>query len=304
MRRVRLLLGMFYFSTILNSPIFAIAQSDGFDSSVGCKSYSTIRVVNLEVVTEKGMSCKTLSGDWYNFPDSGEQGYIVEEEAKKNVKEDISQTPITSSLPPCSTRKNARKHNCYGESAASGNVYIGEWKNNKASGNGSMAYRSGSKYVGKYKNGKRHGNGVYNYKDGTAYNGNWKKNKKDGIGTRTYTTGDKYSGEWGNDKYNGQGTYTFADGVTHVGNWIDGTIVGTGTYYLDGKAYKSKPEVKEAIINFDLNDPNLLGRICRYINLKPSSKEKPLHSRFVCREPSGDWLNYKITKPPMGYKIG
>ena len=114
------------------------------------------------------------------------------------------------SLPPCPAERhptNSPWSDCFGTYAyASGDEYVGEWKDNQYHGQGTETYPNGSKYAGEYKNGKRHGDGTYTYAYGDKYVGEWKDGKKHGQGTYTFAKSEK------NNLPNGQGIQTFADG--------------------------------------------------------------------------------------------
>ncbi|WP_443641291.1 trypsin-like peptidase domain-containing protein [Candidatus Njordibacter sp. Uisw_039] len=169
-----------------------------------------------------------------------------------------------SDLPDCPSDTNARWHNCFGTYTWSdGDKYVGEWKDNKNTGQGTYTYSpngewagnkyvgefkdgnfngqgtytwpSGSKYVGEYKDNKKNGQGTYTSADGSKYVGEYKDNKKNGQGTYTWPSGSKYVGEVKDGKKNGQGIYTYADGNKYVGEFKDGNFNGQGTYtYADG----------------------------------------------------------------------
>ena len=53
-------------------------------------------------------------------------------------------------------------HNCFGTYTwADGEQYVGEWKDNKRTGQGTYTYASGDKYVGEFKDDKRKGQGTF-----------------------------------------------------------------------------------------------------------------------------------------------
>ena len=64
---------------------------------------------------------------------------------------------------------------------ASGDKYIGEYKDNFFNGQGTKTFGKGKwegdKYVGKFKNNLRHGQGTYTWADGTFFSGLWKNDK-------------------------------------------------------------------------------------------------------------------------------
>ena len=58
---------------------------------------------------------------------------------------------------------------------ADGNVYEGEWKDDKMHGRGVFRYADGDVYEGEWEDGKMHGRGVFRYPDGSiAHDGQWK----------------------------------------------------------------------------------------------------------------------------------
>ena len=87
-------------------------------------------------------------------------------------------------------------------------------------------------YVGELKNEKPHGKGSITYENGESYEGEWKDGLKDGKGTLTKPAGDKYEGEWKDDKMEGQGTYTWSNGDKYEGEWKDGKNMDKVIYFL------------------------------------------------------------------------
>ncbi len=98
-----------------------------------------------------------------------------------------------------------------------------------ANGQGTFTYASGDKYVGEWKDGKTHGQGTQTYANGDKYVGELKDNKKHGQGTFTWASGefagDKYVGEYKDGKRNGQGTFTATDGSIYKGIWEKDELV-------------------------------------------------------------------------------
>ena len=62
-----------------------------------------------------------------------------------------------------------------------GSKYVGEFKDGKHHGQGTLTFASGEfagdKYVGEFIDGKRHGQGTYTQADGTVGKGIWKNNQ-------------------------------------------------------------------------------------------------------------------------------
>ena len=146
---------------------------------------------------------------------------------------------------------------------ADGGKYVGQWKDGKEHGKGTMT-RDGGKYVGQWKDGKEHGKGTMTWDDGGKYVGQWKDGKEHGKGTITWADGKKYVGKFkdgdmiegvntwpGGDKYvgefkdgrgHGYGTYTWSSGEfagdKYVGHWKNGFMHGQGTKtWANGSKY-------------------------------------------------------------------
>ena len=143
---------------------------------------------------------------------------------------------LASNLPDCI---DVIKHQCVGTLTYSdGSTYVGEFKNNKPSGQGAITWSSGYKYVGEFKDGKKSGQGTYTYPNGATYVGEWEVDKRSGIGTETYVDGRIYVGQYENNKINGQGTFTYANGDSYVGAFKDYKFNGQGTFtYANGDIY-------------------------------------------------------------------
>jgi hypothetical protein len=82
---------------------------------------------------------------------------------------------------------------------------------------GAYSYPDGSRYVGEFRANKRSGQGTLTFADGDKYVGEWSDGKENGQGTYTFVGGDKYVGDW-RSKRNGRGTQTYSDGSSYVGS--------------------------------------------------------------------------------------
>ena len=109
--------------------------------------------------------------------------------------------------------------------------YVGQYKDGKYDGQGTLTLADGRKYVGQFKDGKFDGQGTYTWPSGNKYVGQYKDGKYDGQGTYTWPDGNKYVGQWKDGKKNGQGTYTWPDGQKYVGQYKDGKKVSAS--YID-----------------------------------------------------------------------
>ena len=66
-----------------------------------------------------------------------------------------------------------------------GEVYCGNYVENRKSGFGKETYASGDSYAGSFLNDKKHGKGIYQCKNGATYTGEFKDGKRHGFGTAT-----------------------------------------------------------------------------------------------------------------------
>ena len=65
-------------------------------------------------------------------------------------------------------------------------VYVGEKKDGKRYGQGTMTYSSGKKYVVEFKNRKKHGTGTKTWADGRKYEGEYKVWEKTWTGSHDF----------------------------------------------------------------------------------------------------------------------
>jgi|UniRef100_A0A7S4GBG3 radial spoke head protein 1 len=98
-------------------------------------------------------------------------------------------------------------------------------------GLGQTIFVNGDMYIGEFVNNKREGTGTYFWtKTGLIYTGQWKNNQRSGLGRMVYADGGRYYGQWLLDKKNGKGRYTYPNGDTYNGDWEDDKKEGFGTY--------------------------------------------------------------------------
>ena len=121
---------------------------------------------------------------------------------------------------------------------------LGELKDYKANGQGTVTTPDGKKYVGEFKDEKPNGQGTYTTPNGSKYVGELKDGKPNGQGTVTAPTGEIYVGEFKDGKPNGQGTMTTPDGKKYVGEFKDGKPNGQVTATTP-KGFKFVSEFKD-----------------------------------------------------------
>ena len=117
-------------------------------------------------------------------------------------------------------------------------AYVGDWKNGKKSGEGSLYDKSGKLiYYGKFFNDKPTGHyvsdnsyasytfQVINYENGDKYIGELKNGQKHGRGLYIYESGDAWYGRFQNDKRDGYGIYAYYSGNYSKGKWFGNTKI-------------------------------------------------------------------------------
>ena len=118
--------------------------------------------------------------------------------------------------------------NGYGEfHYDNGDIYIGEMKEGKRVGNGSIKYSDGSMAQGNFVNDELNGEGVYlgvvkdvnGQKVRLQYKGNFVNGKYEGKGEFIDEEGEKYIGEFKNGLKSGHGVLTTINGDKHAGNF-------------------------------------------------------------------------------------
>ena len=120
----------------------------------------------------------------------------------------------------------------------SGDKYVGQFKNQERSGNGTHYYTDGQKYEGEWLADKRNGYGKIIYPDDdnrTSFEGEY-ENDETNFGTLIWKTEGKYVGEFKDNDRTGKGTYYYTDGTKYVGQWQLNKRHGQGILYSsDGK---------------------------------------------------------------------
>ena len=104
-------------------------------------------------------------------------------------------------LPSCPAGEMASWTDCQGSSSyPNGGTYVGEFRDGKPNGLGTLTYRRHGEYVGEFRDGWPSGRGAYAYPDGRRYVGEWRNGDFNGRGVRTYPDRRKEDGEWSGGK--------------------------------------------------------------------------------------------------------
>ncbi|CAI2378234.1 unnamed protein product [Moneuplotes crassus] len=93
-----------------------------------------------------------------------------------------------------------------GKLEGNGDIYEGEFDDNRKNGEGKMYYKNGDYYSGSWLEDKREGNGTMFYKaTKEVYEGEWNRDIRSGIGKLIMPNGKTIECEWRNDKAQGEG---------------------------------------------------------------------------------------------------
>lgn len=126
-------------------------------------------------------------------------------------------------------------------SSKDGSVYIGQWRDNMPSGNGSLFDEEGALlYTGNWEQGIRCGQGT-EYVDGTIrYQGSWKDDCYEGFGKLYLGNGNVVWGEFQNGKVHGIAEErTIGGEPVFSGLWRGGSY-SAGILYVDGRPTQYK----------------------------------------------------------------
>lgn len=180
-------------------------------------------------------------GSKFNPPDKGK------ELSKKKRDDDVYVGDMNEA-----GKKHGRGRLVY----ENGDVYYGDWVDNRRHGMGTFIYANGNKYSGMFERGKKsgigdftfvslgdsysggfvadviEGKGMYQCKDGSTYEGHFVNGLKEGKGTQTYASKAQYKGNWKADKPSGKGKYTFSSGKVFKGRFKNGEMDGSGMMKL------------------------------------------------------------------------
>lgn len=109
----------------------------------------------------------------------------------------MASATVSSALPNCPVDQTRLYNDCFGtRTFEHGDKYVGEFKNNKGNGHGTMLWRNRDTYVGEFKNFRYHGAGVFTYANRDKYVGEFKDGKRSGLGIYTSSYGEIREGIW------------------------------------------------------------------------------------------------------------
>ncbi len=115
---------------------------------------------------------------------------------------------------------------------------------NCSSGFGKFQYANGDVYEGEFYDDKREGFGIYKWKTGEKYLGESIADVFTGFGRMEYSDGTIYVGQFKDGDFDGEGEKTYADGTKKTGIFGKGKFLGKISYY-------SKPVGTTGCLNGD-----------------------------------------------------
>ena len=118
-----------------------------------------------------------------------------------------------------------KDHKIRGKLYLDDGYYIGEFKNNKYNGQGTIILFNGFTSKGEFKNGRLNGKGTITLSNGFKSEGTFINDVLNGQGKITSPDGYIYEGEFKNGKLNGQGKITSPDGSIDEGEFKEGVKI-------------------------------------------------------------------------------
>ena len=113
-----------------------------------------------------------------------------------------------------------RRHGLGKFTSASGDVYEGQWSEDKRHGLGDCRFvQTGGFFDGGWSNDLFHGFGIFTMGVDEVYTGEWVTGKRCGTGEQKYANGDVYSGAWASDCRKGLGSFRSAAGDQYTGEF-------------------------------------------------------------------------------------
>lgn len=113
-----------------------------------------------------------------------------------------------------------------------GSYYIGDWQNDKKSGNGLLIYSNGDTYQGQFMDNSVFGEGKFTKNvDGVIQEGYFLKGKLEGQGKQLNPDGSFYEGVFSNGVIDGNGKFYFKDGRVVIGNFYKGNVHGKASIF-------------------------------------------------------------------------
>ena len=181
----------------------------------------------LHIYNQRTDNYDIYEGEWLHGKPDGmgkmryQRGYHYDGEWKNGKREGYGVETWTKPVWPYNAARNRDSILMKWNHGREGEVYKGQWHEDKKHRKGKMIYKNGDVYDGDWDDDEKDGQGKMIYKNGDVYDGDWEDDEKDGVGTTTYKNGDMYIGIWRKDKKHGKGTIYYVDGTKYKGQWTN-----------------------------------------------------------------------------------
>ena len=134
-----------------------------------------------------------------------------------------------------------------------GEIYEGQWDDDKMSGTGEFQYTEGT-YTGEYYYGQRSGKGVFKWADSAEYNGEWANDAMEGKGKLTAADGTQYDGTFAHNAFSDGSIVVKEKNATYTYTVTDGKITNSIKIAFDnGDSYAGAFSMANNIIEGDGN---------------------------------------------------
>ena len=169
-----------------------------------------------------------------------------------------------------------------------GEVYIGEFKDDKPHGFGSNLWPgSAGHYEGFYYMDNKHAYGKYTFDDGENYEGEYQEDKYQGHGILTYANGNRYRGPFKNHLQHGIG-FDHLNGQIYKVEYSEGKFVRELDFLSDSsdEEEEGKKKMRESAMGADdVDDGTQLFRVYRKYDIV-DTEVRLLHR--------GAFLNFQV----------
>jgi hypothetical protein len=127
-------------------------------------------------------------------------------------------------------------------------------------GHGTMKYSNGNIYTGDWIQDRFDGNGEYIWADGRRFIGSFKADKIDGMGTGIWPDGRKYEGEYKNDLAHGHGLVILPSGRSFEGTFAADFPVEGQMIEPDGSVFASTFDGKTHVSEWQPKSKQMIGK--------------------------------------------
>ena len=127
-------------------------------------------------------------------------------------------------------------------------------------GNGTMKYSNGNMYVGEWLDDRFDGVGEYIWADGRRFIGGFKSDKIEGRGTGFWPDGRIYEGEYKSDLVHGHGLVTLQSGKSFEGTFADDFPLEGQMIESDGTMYSATFDGKTHVSEWRATNRTLVGK--------------------------------------------